>query len=73
MRVYMSCAFIYTGERSVRRINPLAYKRGTVFVQCQHEPCGAWHQLKDNLHLIDEVRFDIDEDEEKKVADGGGA
>ena len=65
------CVCVYTGERSVRRVNPLAYERGTVFVQCQHEPCGAWHQLKDNLHLIDEVRFFDEDNEEKKSTDGG--
>eukprot|EP00892_Ulva_mutabilis_P006148 jgi/Ulvmu1/3905/UM018_0127.1 len=38
--------------RSERLVNPEAYARGTVFVQCQG--CGAWHQLVDHMGLIKE-------------------
>ncbi|KAL2650886.1 hypothetical protein R1flu_019014 [Riccia fluitans] len=42
-------------ERTQRLINPEAYKRGTVFVQCAG--CEAYHQLVDNLNLIQEFDF----------------
>eukprot|EP00246_Nothoceros_aenigmaticus_P014322 TRINITY_DN5375_c0_g1_i1.p1 TRINITY_DN5375_c0_g1~~TRINITY_DN5375_c0_g1_i1.p1 ORF type:complete len:164 (-),score=15.06 TRINITY_DN5375_c0_g1_i1:402-893(-) len=38
-----------------RLVNPEAYKRGTVFVQCAG--CEAYHQLVDNLGLIQEYDF----------------
>ncbi|KAL3690730.1 hypothetical protein R1sor_004381 [Riccia sorocarpa] len=38
-----------------RLINPEAYRRGTVFVQCAG--CEAYHQLVDNLNLIEEFDF----------------
>lgn len=31
-------------------VNPDAYKRGTMFVQCAN--CEVWHQIVDNLGLI---------------------
>ncbi|KAG6549865.1 hypothetical protein Mapa_008847 [Marchantia paleacea] len=42
-------------SRTQRLINPEAYKRGTVFVQCAG--CEAYHQLVDNLNLIQEYDF----------------
>jgi hypothetical protein len=33
-------------------VNPDAYERGTVFVQCQG--CDVWHKLVDNMGLIEE-------------------
>jgi DNL zinc finger len=33
-------------------VNPDAYELGTVFVQCQG--CDVWHQLVDNMGLIEE-------------------
>ena len=41
--------------RTERSVNPRAWDRGTVFLQCGE--CGAWHNVKDELKLIDEVRF----------------
>ncbi|GMH45382.1 hypothetical protein BSKO_13339 [Bryopsis sp. KO-2023] len=46
-------------SRTDRMVNPDAWERGTVFVQCGG--CEAWHKIKDNMNLIDEVRY-IDED-----------
>eukprot|EP00250_Pteridium_aquilinum_P020320 c24785_g10_i1 orf=818-1345(-) len=43
------------GVRSDRLINPHAYARGTVFVQCAG--CDVYHQLVDNLNLIEEYDF----------------
>lgn len=41
--------------RTDRMVNPLAWERGTVFVQCSG--CEVWHKLKDNMNLIDEIRY----------------
>ena len=41
--------------RTERTVNPRAWDRGTVFLQCGE--CGSWHNVKDELKLIDEVRF----------------
>ncbi|MCO5587025.1 hypothetical protein L7F22_040970 [Adiantum nelumboides] len=46
------------GERSQRIINPHAYARGTVFVQCAG--CEAYHKLVDNLGLIEEYDFRLE-------------
>ncbi|KAJ7523329.1 hypothetical protein O6H91_04G057200 [Diphasiastrum complanatum] len=43
------------GTRSQRLINPDAYERGTVFVQCSG--CEVYHKLVDNLHLVQEYDF----------------
>eukprot|EP00250_Pteridium_aquilinum_P020329 c24785_g6_i1 orf=450-968(-) len=43
------------GVRSQRLINPNAYARGTVFVQCGG--CDVYHKLVDNLNLIEEYDF----------------
>ena len=50
------------GERTERLVNPLAWEKGLVIVQCGH--CSAWHKLADNARLIDEIRFDANNDEE---------
>lgn len=47
------------GARSQRRVNPLAFAKGTIFVQCQG--CEAWHQLVDNKNLIEEYDLRVDE------------
>ena len=39
------------------QVNPLALAKGTVFVQCANAECGKFHQLVDNLDLIDEVVY----------------
>jgi len=41
--------------RTQRLINPKAHKSGTVFVQCAG--CEAYHQLVDNLNLVQEYDF----------------
>ena len=38
------------GHRTSRMVNPHAYKKGTMFVQCAG--CEAWHKIVDNLGLI---------------------
>lgn len=45
--------------RTDRLVNPHAWNKGTVFVQCKS--CEIWHQLKDNLNLIDEIRYNEEE------------
>ena len=40
-------------------VNPLAWDRGAVFLQCGQ--CQTWHNVKDNLNLIEEIRY-ADED-----------
>lgn len=51
--------------RSERLVNPEAYAKGTVFVQCQG--CGAWHQLVDHMGLIKE--YDLREHVASSVDD----
>ena len=46
------------GERTERLVNPLAWDRGLVFMQCSG--CQVWHQLADAANLIEEIRF-VDE------------
>ena len=46
-------------ERTERLVNPLAWNKGTVFVQCKN--CEIWHRIKDNLNLIDEIRYKDEE------------
>jgi DNL zinc finger len=50
-----SCLQVPAGARTTRFVNPHAYGRGTVFMQC--EGCAVWHQLVDNMGLIEEYRF----------------
>ncbi|CAK9254087.1 unnamed protein product [Sphagnum jensenii] len=52
------------GTRTQRKINPYAYKRGTIFIQCAG--CAAYHQLVDNLNLIEE--YDFREDASSKAS-----
>ena len=40
-------------------MNPRAWDKGTVFVQCGE--CEVWHNIKDNLNIVDEIRY-ADED-----------
>ena len=54
-------------------MNPLALAKGTVFVQCANAECGKFHQLVDNLDLIDEVVYaDEEEGEDAGGGSGGG-
>jgi hypothetical protein len=48
-------------HRTTRRVNPHAYKNGTMFAQCAG--CEAWHKIVDNLGLIYEFP-----DEDKEAA-----
>ncbi|GBG87153.1 hypothetical protein CBR_g44611 [Chara braunii] len=54
-RLLVSFTCNLCGARSQRMLNPHAYRRGTVFVQCAG--CGKFHQLVDNLGLIREYDF----------------
>ena len=49
-------------------MNPVAWDRGTVFVQCMG--CEAWHNIRDEMGLIEEVRFNSDSSD--GVSDEGG-
>ena len=39
----------------MRDVNPHALAKGTIFVQCGH--CEKFHQLVDNLELIEEYNL----------------
>ena len=43
--------------RSRRAINPRAYSRGSIFVQCEH--CLVHHKLVDNLKLFHELKGEV--------------
>lgn len=55
-------------SRTTRRVNPVAWDRGTVFVQCAG--CEAWHNIRDEMGLIEEVRFASDSSGSE--SEGGG-
>ena len=40
-------------------VNPIAWDKGLVFVQCGQ--CKAWHKIQDAAGLIEEIRYS-DED-----------
>eukprot|EP00884_Botryococcus_braunii_P022410 jgi/Botrbrau1/8853/Bobra.50_2s0012.1 len=44
--------------RTERMVNPRAWDKGMVFVQCAH--CNAWHKIRDEAGLVEEIRF-VDE------------
>ena len=46
------------GGQTERLVNPLAWEKGLVIVQCSQ--CKAWHKIADAAKLIDEIRFDRD-------------
>jgi len=48
-----------TDARTERSINPTAWDKGLVFVQCG--TCQAWHKVADAAGLIDEVVFEPSE------------
>ena len=50
--------------RTTRLVNPQAWEKGLVFLQCQQ--CEVWHKLRDEANLIEEVRF-IDDETDSKV------
>eukprot|EP00210_Caulerpa_lentillifera_P008451 g8063.t1 len=41
--------------RTERLVNPIAWNKGAVFLQCKN--CEKWHTVKDNLNLIEEIRY----------------
>lgn len=47
------------GTRTSRLVNPLAWEKGLIFAQCSG--CQAWHKLRDEPGLIDEVKFSDEE------------
>lgn len=49
------------GGRSERLVNPLAWAKGMVIVQCAH--CKAWHKIADANNMVEEYRFDCSDDE----------
>jgi len=48
------------GGRTDRMVNPRVWNNGTVFLQCKS--CEKWRLMKDNLNLIDEIRYKDEED-----------
>eukprot|EP01025_Chloroclados_australasicus_P003510 TRINITY_DN10839_c0_g2_i3.p1 TRINITY_DN10839_c0_g2~~TRINITY_DN10839_c0_g2_i3.p1 ORF type:complete len:320 (-),score=41.69 TRINITY_DN10839_c0_g2_i3:600-1493(-) len=46
--------------RSWRMVNPWAFSRGLVYVQCYY--CKSWHKLVDNISLVEEIHFVHDDD-----------
>lgn len=49
------------GGRTERLVNPLAWAKGMVIVQCEH--CNAWHKIADANNMVEEYRFDCSDDE----------
>jgi hypothetical protein len=37
-------------------VNPLAWEKGMVIVQCEH--CKSWHKVADVNNMVEEYRFD---------------
>ena len=59
---------MHIGGRTTRKVNPIAWDRGMVFVQCG--TCEAWHNIRDEMGLIEEVRF-TDSDSSSSESDEG--
>jgi mitochondrial protein import protein ZIM17 len=49
---------LFAGSRSSRLINPHAYEKGAVFVQCRG--CEVWHMLVDNQGIVEEYDLTIE-------------
>ena len=49
------------GGRTERLVNPLAWAKGMVIVQC--EQCNVWHKIADANNMVEEYRFDCSDDE----------
>jgi mitochondrial protein import protein ZIM17 len=49
---------VAAGVRSSRLINPLAYEKEAVFVQCKG--CEVWHMLIDNRGIVEEYDLRIE-------------
>ena len=43
------------GGRTERLVNPIAWDRGMVIVQCGE--CKVWHKIADAANLVVEVRY----------------
>jgi len=50
------------GGRTERLVNPLAWAKGMVIVQC--EQCKAWHKVADSQNMVEEYRFGDNSDDE---------
>jgi protein import protein ZIM17 len=48
------------GGRSERLVNPLAWEKGMVIVQC--EQCNAWHKIADAANMVEEYIFTSDDE-----------
>jgi hypothetical protein len=48
------------GGRSERLVNPLAWAKGMVIVQC--EQCKAWHKIADSQNMVEEYRLNSDDE-----------
>jgi len=50
----------FCNGRSERLVNPVAWEKGLVIVQCQH--CKKWHKVADAANLVEEIRYaDLEE------------
>ena len=52
---FPSLLLLSTGGRTERLVNPIAWERGMVIVQCEH--CKAWHKVADAANLVEEIRY----------------
>jgi protein import protein ZIM17 len=43
------------GARTLRMVNPVAWDRGLVIVQCSG--CESWHKLADATNMVEEIRY----------------
>jgi hypothetical protein len=53
--------FCIAGGRTERLVNPVAWEKGMVIVQCEH--CKAWHKIADAANMVEEYRYHIDKEE----------
>eukprot|EP00890_Picochlorum_soloecismus_P000347 jgi/Picsp_1/1312/NSC_04793-R1_zinc ribbon 1 len=47
------------GGRTERLVNPVAWEKGMVIVQCEH--CKAWHKIADAANMVEEYRYQDEE------------
>lgn len=47
------------GGRTERLVNPVAWEKGMVIVQCEH--CKAWHKIADAANMVEEYRYQEEE------------
>lgn len=53
LHLWSLCTSFAAGGRTERLVNPHAWNKGTVFVQCGQ--CDVWHNIRDEAGLIDEM------------------